>query len=69
MTVSRVLNQPETVLPATVAKVRAAIDKTAYVPNRLAGGLRSSKSRLVAAVVPTLSGPVYLDAVEALRLR
>ncbi|MDB5999060.1 MAG: GntR family transcriptional regulator [Rhizobacter sp.] len=66
MTVSRVLNRPETVPPATVAKVRAAVLETGYVPNRMAGALRSSKSRLVAAVVPTLSGPIFLETIQAL---
>jgi LacI family gluconate utilization system Gnt-I transcriptional repressor len=36
------------------------------VPNRLAGGLASTRSRLVAAVVPTISGPVFLETVQAL---
>lgn len=66
MTVSRVFNRPEQVPPATVAKVRAAIDAIGYVPNRLAGGLRSSKSKLVAAIVPTLSGPIFLPTIESL---
>ena len=34
--------------------------RTGYVPNLLAGGLASTRSRLVAAVVPTISGPVFL---------
>lgn len=66
MTVSRALNQPEAMPPATLAKVQEAVRLTGYVPNLLAGGLRSNKSRLVAAVVPTLSGPVFLGTVEAL---
>jgi len=66
MTVSRVLNRPEQVPQATVAKVRAAIAQTGYVPNRAAGALRSSRTRLVAAVVPTLSGPMFLETLDAL---
>jgi len=66
MTVSRVLNRPDRVPEATVAKVRAAVAQTGYVPNRAAGALRSSRSRLVAAVVPTLSGPMFLETLEAL---
>ncbi len=66
MTVSRVINQPGKVPAATVARVRAAIDEAGYVPNRAAGGLRSSRSRLVAAVVPTLTGSIFLETIESL---
>ncbi len=66
MTVSRAVNTPEAVPEATLAKVQAAIAKTGYVPNLLAGGLRSSKSRLVAALIPTLTGPVFNETVQAL---
>ena len=66
MTVSRAVNKPDQVPAATLAKVRHAIAMTGYVPNLLAGGLRSNKSRLVAAVIPTLSGPVFLETVESL---
>ena len=66
MTVSRVINKPERMPAATLAKVQAAIAKTGYVPNLLAGGLRSNKSRLVAALIPTLVGPVFNETVQAL---
>ena len=66
MTVSRVINTPERMPAATLAKVQAAIAKTGYVPNLLAGGLRSNKSRLVAALIPTLVGPVFNETVHAL---
>jgi LacI family gluconate utilization system Gnt-I transcriptional repressor len=66
MTVSRAINSPDRVPAATLAKVQAAIAKTGYVPNLLAGGLRSNKSRLVAALVPTLVGPVFNETVQAL---
>lgn len=65
-TVSRVINAPLLVPPATVAVVREAIDKVGYVPNLLAGGLASGRSRLVAALVPAISGPVFSQTVEAL---
>jgi LacI family gluconate utilization system Gnt-I transcriptional repressor len=46
--------------------VTEAIAKTGYVPNLLAGGLASSRSRLVAAVVPTVTGPVFSPTIDAL---
>jgi len=65
-TVSRVINAPTRVPSSTVALVREAIDKVGYVPNLLAGGLASGRSRLVAALVPAISGPVFSQTVEAL---
>jgi LacI family gluconate utilization system Gnt-I transcriptional repressor len=47
-------------------KVGDAIARTGYVPNILAGGLASARSRLVAAVVPTIAGPVFLETVQSL---
>jgi LacI family gluconate utilization system Gnt-I transcriptional repressor len=66
ITASRALNTPGLVSPDTLKKVRAAIERTGYVPNMLAGGLASSRSRLVAALVPTIAGPVFLETVQAL---
>ena len=66
ITASRALNTPQQVAPETLARVRAAVERTGYVPNRLAGGLASARSRLVAAVVPTIAGPVFMETVESL---
>jgi LacI family transcriptional regulator, gluconate utilization system Gnt-I transcriptional repressor len=66
ITVSRALNSPEQLTAETLARVQEAIARTGYVPNRVAGGLASSKSRLVAALVPTIASPVFLETIEAL---
>ncbi len=65
-TVSRVLNTPENVPEKTVALIREAIAKTGYVPNLLAGGLASGRSRLVAVIVPAISSPVFLETLQVL---
>jgi LacI family gluconate utilization system Gnt-I transcriptional repressor len=65
MTVSRVINTPDRVTPETTARVRAAIDRLGYVPNLIAGGLSSRKSRMVAAVVPTIAHPMFASVVKA----
>jgi LacI family gluconate utilization system Gnt-I transcriptional repressor len=65
MTVSRVINTPDRVSPETTARVRAAIDKLGYVPNLIAGGLSSRKSRMVAAIVPTIAHPMFSGVVQA----
>ena len=66
ITASRAVNTPDAVSADVLKKVQEAIDRTGYVPNRIAGGLASSRSRLIAAVVPTLLGSVFLEMVEAL---
>jgi LacI family transcriptional regulator, gluconate utilization system Gnt-I transcriptional repressor len=66
ITVSRALNAPGTVAPETLRRVHEAIDRTGYVPNMLAGGLASSRSRLIAALVPTIASPVFQATWEAL---
>jgi LacI family gluconate utilization system Gnt-I transcriptional repressor len=63
---SRALNTPDAVSPAILQRVREAVERTGYVPNMLAGGLASRKSRLVAAVVPTITGAVFLEMVQSL---
>ncbi|HSC63977.1 MAG TPA: LacI family DNA-binding transcriptional regulator [Caldimonas sp.] len=66
ITASRALNTPAQVSDMVRAKVADAIARTGYVPNFLAGGLASHRSRLVAAVVPTISGPVFLQTIQSL---
>jgi LacI family gluconate utilization system Gnt-I transcriptional repressor len=66
ITASRALNTPNAVSETVLKKVREAVERTGYVPNLLAGGLASRKSRLVAAVVPTIVGPVFLETVQSL---
>jgi LacI family gluconate utilization system Gnt-I transcriptional repressor len=66
ITVSRVVNRPELVAPATVAHVQRVIARTGYVPNLLAGGLASRRSRLVAALVPTIANSIFIEMVQSL---
>ena len=66
MTASRALNTPSRVSPAVLERVQEAVRATGYVRNHAAGALASTRSRLVAAVVPTLAGPVFLPTIQAL---
>ncbi|MDP3310038.1 MAG: LacI family DNA-binding transcriptional regulator [Polaromonas sp.] len=66
ITASRALNTPGQVSPELVRRVTEAVASTGYVPNRVAGGLASARSRLVAALVPTIAGPVFLETIQAL---
>lgn len=66
ITASRALNSPESVAPETLQRVLAAVERTGYVPNLLAGALASQRSRLVAAVLPTIQGTIFLDMIKSL---
>jgi LacI family transcriptional regulator, gluconate utilization system Gnt-I transcriptional repressor len=65
MTVSRVINTPDRVSAHTAARVRAAIEKLGYVPNLVAGGLSSRRSRMVAAILPTIAHAMFAELVQA----
>lgn len=66
ITASRALRSPAQVSDDVRQRVADAVARTGYVPNLLAGGLASTRSRLVAAVVPTISGLVFLETVQSL---
>jgi LacI family gluconate utilization system Gnt-I transcriptional repressor len=65
-TVSRYLNNPGIVARATASRIRVAIDALGYVPNLLAGGLASNRSRLVAVLVPEVAQSIFNDTIEAM---
>ena len=65
-TVSRFFNSPDLLSPKTASRVRAAVDSLNYVPNLLAGGLASNRTRLVAAVIPTISQSIFSSTMQAL---
>ena len=67
ITVSRVLNSPQAVRPATRATVEAAIDKVGYVRNMLAGSLASASSRFIAVIVPSLANIVFVEVIAGLQ--
>lgn len=65
-TVSRFINNPEVVAPATAERIRHAIAATGYIPNLLAGGLASSKSKMVAVLIPYLTDSIFNDTMQAM---
>ena len=66
MTVSRALRAPGRLRPATRARVEAAIEALGYVRDAGAGALASRESRLVAALVSTLSGSIFASTIAGL---
>ena len=66
ITASRALGNPDLVSPATRARVHAAVEATGYIPNLLAGGLKSQRSMTVGALVPVISVAQFLPTVQTL---
>jgi len=66
-TVSRAPNLPDTVDPQTLARVRAAIERLRYVPHGAARALRSRRSDMIGAVVPSFDYALYARTTSALQ--
>ena len=66
-TVSRALNLPDRVDPETLGRVRDAVDKLRYVPHGVASALRSQRTRMVGAVVPSFDYALYARTTSALQ--
>jgi len=64
MTVSRVLNNPGRVAPATRSRVEQAIREMGYVPNALATGLFQGRTRTIALIVGDISNPFFTVVVR-----
>lgn len=69
VTVSRVINAPDSVSPKTRDTVLAAIARLGFVPDLNAGTLASRRSRIVGALVPTLSNAWFADTMDGLSQR
>ena len=63
-TVSRFVNNPDVVAKPTAERIRAAIEKTGYIPNALAGELASNRSKMVAVLIPHLENSLFADMIE-----
>ena len=66
MTVSRAMRSPASVAPATLARVRAVVEATNYVPNRVAGSLSSKRTTVVGLIVPSLSNALYAATIQGI---
>ncbi|HSU22301.1 MAG TPA: integrase arm-type DNA-binding domain-containing protein, partial [Variovorax sp.] len=66
MSASRALNSPSQVSNEIRSSVLAAVKETRYVANQVASSLASRRSRLVAAIVPSVAGPVFQALIQSL---
>ena len=69
-TVSRVLNNPETVRPELVARVEAAMQQLSYRPSRAARGLRAGNSvQRVGFLVSNIQNSFFTDVLKGVEQR
>jgi len=66
ITASRALSNPGVVSDKTLERVREAVARTGYIPNLLAGGLKSKRSMTIAGLVPIISVPQFLPTIRTL---
>lgn len=65
MTVSRVLNSPDSVSPKTRARVQAVIAELNYVPNMIGQTLRTNRTMVIALVVAEISNPFAIQQIRS----
>jgi LacI family transcriptional regulator len=66
-TVSRALNRPELVAPATLSRVRAAVEQLQFVPHPGARSLSSGRSHVVGALIPHIGYSVFAELMDAVQ--
>lgn len=64
ITVSRYFNQPEQVSPERRERIATVVAELGYVPNLVAGGLASARGRIVAMVIPNISGLIFANTIQ-----
>lgn len=64
-TVSRALNHPDLVHPATRKKIDLAIRKSGYIRNRAAQTIHGRRSATIGLIVPTIANVIFAELVQA----
>jgi LacI family transcriptional regulator len=65
-TVSRALNKPDLVKPATLARILEVARELDYVPNAFARGLKSSESQILGVITASVDNPFYSVMIKAI---
>ncbi len=68
-TVSRYFNDPESVRPATRARIENALSALRYRPNLFAVNFNRKNPKTLAMIVPSLTDPFYAGLVERVEMR
>ncbi len=66
-TVSRVINEPERVREDTRNRVMAVMDQMHFVADRVAGGLKSQRTRTIGLIIPTIANSIYSSSTQAVQ--
>lgn len=65
-TVSLYLRRPDEVSGRRGERIQTAVDRLGYVPNTMAGGLASAKSRIIGVLVPTIINSFFAATLDQL---
>ena len=65
--VSKYLNRPDSVLPATKEKIDEAIAALDYKPSIIAQSLRTKRSRIIVVIMESVINPFFATLFEAIR--
>ena len=68
-TVSKYLNTPARVAPATTERIREAIDSLGYVRNDAARQLRAGRSRTIGLLAFDIANPFFIDLAHGVERR
>lgn len=66
-TVSRVINDPERVAPATRERVLSAMRQLNYSYNALAGGLSRRRTMTLGLIIPTITNPIFAESTKGVQ--
>jgi LacI family gluconate utilization system Gnt-I transcriptional repressor len=65
ISVSRYFQEPERLSEELRERIRSAVAELGYVPNLVAGGLASARSRVIGMVLPNISGPIFAETIQS----
>jgi len=63
-TVSRVINNPDSVSEKLRSKVKHAIEYLGYHPNQIARSLRTGSTKLIGFIIPDITNPAFLLMIK-----
>ncbi|PWW00258.1 LacI family transcriptional regulator [Hoeflea marina] len=66
-TVSRALNNPDSVSAALRGRISATIDEIGYIPDASARALSSRRTRTIGAIIPTIDNAMFAQGLQALQ--
>lgn len=67
-TISRALKDHPTISSKTIKKVKDTAEEMGYVPNTLAAGLRSNKTKTIGVLIPTVTQPFLSSLISGIEI-